>query len=280
MTIRECGVPDDPLNPPTLNFTNNGVRWNKTSLTYRFGSFTPDISQIDVRTAIRTAFDLWSNVTPLIFTEINTGTPDILLNFVASIPGSTAARATWNSVGGIITDSQIIFDDSDIWALAVPIAAASLDLVDFAAHEIGHALGLGHSLIQTAIMRSAFNSGTTQRSLDQDDINGIQSIYGSINRGEFYTTDGGGNISPLKNHRGWRKTWQLIIPGNFGGDGTTDLLFYDPTIGEGEFYIADGGGNISLLKNHGGWRKTWQLIIPGNFGGGGTTDLLFYDPTV
>ena len=97
--------------------------------------------------------------------------------------------------------------------------------------------------------------------------------------GEFYTTDGSGNIALLKKHTDWRKTWQLIIPGNFGGNGYTDLLFYNPTTGEGEFYTTDGSGNIALLKRHTDWRKTWQLIIPGNFGGNGYTDLLFYDPT-
>ena len=99
-------------------------------------------------------------------------------------------------------------------------------------------------------------------------------------QGEFYTTDGSGNISLLRRHIRWRQSWSLIIPGNFGGDGSTDLLFYDPTTGEGEFYTTDGSGNISLLRNHGGWRTTWSLIIPGNFGGDGSTDLLFYDPTV
>ncbi len=79
MSIRQCGVPDDPSNPPILNFTATGQRWNKTNLTYRFGNFTPDIPQADVRSAIRAAFGLWSNVTPLTFAEINTGTPDILL---------------------------------------------------------------------------------------------------------------------------------------------------------------------------------------------------------
>jgi hypothetical protein len=178
MNIPRCGVPDDPSNLPTLNFTTNGVKWNKTNLTYQFGSFTPDISQADVKTAIRTAFNLWSKVTPLTFAEINTGIPDILLNFVVSIPGSTAARSSSKTSNNIITDSQIIFDDSDIWALAIPIASKSLDLVDFATHEIGHSLGLGHSPIPTAIMRPSFNSGSSQRSLDQDDIKGIQSIYG------------------------------------------------------------------------------------------------------
>jgi hypothetical protein len=99
-------------------------------------------------------------------------------------------------------------------------------------------------------------------------------------QGEFYTTDGSGNISLQKKHSGWRTTWHSIVPGNFGGSSYTDLLFYDPTVGEGEFYTTDGSGNLSLLKKHGGWRQTWKLIIPGDFGGNNSTDLLFYDPTV
>jgi len=48
--------------------------------------------------------------------------------------------------------------------------------------------------------------------------------------GEFYTTDGAGNISLLKNHTGWRQSWTHIIPGDFGGSGRTDLLFYEPGV--------------------------------------------------
>jgi hypothetical protein len=43
--------------------------------------------------------------------------------------------------------------------------------------------------------------------------------------GQFYTTDGSGRIHPLRLHEGWRRSWTAIIPGNFGGDGHTDLLF-------------------------------------------------------
>jgi hypothetical protein len=98
-------------------------------------------------------------------------------------------------------------------------------------------------------------------------------------QGEIYTSDGSGNLSLLKQQSGWRKSWKLIVPGNFGGSSFTDLLFYDATTGEGEIYTSDGSGNLTLLKKYTGWRKTWQLIIPGNFGGNARTDLLFYDAT-
>ncbi len=84
----------------------------------------------------------------------------------------------------------------------------------------------------------------------------------------------------MKKHTGWRKTWKEIVPGTFGGNTYTDLLFYDATVGEGEFYTTDGNGNISLLKKYTGWRQSWQSILPGTFGGNIYTDLLFYESVV
>jgi hypothetical protein len=50
---------------------------------------------------------------------------------------------------------------------------------------------------------------------------------------EFYATDGAGGITPLRTHA-WDRTWDLIVPGQFNGDGRTDLLFYD----------REGGGPV------------------------------------
>jgi hypothetical protein len=97
--------------------------------------------------------------------------------------------------------------------------------------------------------------------------------------GEFYSSRSTGSICRTRLHTGWRRTWRSIIPGNFGGDGFTDLLFYDPATATGEFYATDRTSKISLLKQHTNWRSSWTHIIPGNFGGNGFTDLLFYDPS-
>jgi hypothetical protein len=48
-----------------------------------------------------------------------------------------------------------------------------------------------------------------------------------VGEGEFYTTDGKGNIQLLKKHTGWRKTWSRILAGNYDSGGYSDLLFYD-----------------------------------------------------
>jgi len=104
----------------------------------------------------------------------------------------------------------------------------------------------------------------------------IRSTAGIYNA-EFYTTDGSGGIARLRGQSNWRNSWHSIIPGNFGGDGHTDLLFYDQGAGVGEFYTTDGSGGITLLRSQPSWRTTWDIIVPGNFGGNGYTDLLFYD---
>jgi len=94
---------------------------------------------------------------------------------------------------------------------------------------------------------------------------------------QFYTTDGSGSIIRLSGYGNWRDSWYTIVPGDFGGNGRTDLLFYDRNAGYGEFYTTNDAGGITLLKAQPSWRTTWDIIVPGNFGGSGKTDLLFYD---
>ena len=74
---------------------------------------------------------------------------------------------------------DIHFDDDENWTMAErPIFSGQpIDLVTVAAHEIGHALGLGHSNVSCALMNPLYNG--SHRFLAQDDINGIRAIYGN-----------------------------------------------------------------------------------------------------
>ncbi len=49
------------------------------------------------------------------------------------------------------------------------------DVLTVAIHEIGHAIGLGHSTVSSSVMSYVYNG--VQQSLKTDDVNGIQSIY-------------------------------------------------------------------------------------------------------
>ena len=53
----------------------------------------------------------------------------------------------------------------------------------------------------------------------------------------------------------------MIVPGNFGGDAFTDLLFYD----RGAAWVSStrsSGGEIAFLKTETGWRSSWDMILP------------------
>ena len=53
-------------------------------------------------------------------------------------------------------------------------------LLSIATHEIGHSLGLKHSLDPTAIMFNRYFGGDPVVNLQPDDIAGIQYLYGKL----------------------------------------------------------------------------------------------------
>jgi hypothetical protein len=69
---------------------------------------------------------------------------------------------------------DIHFDDAESWSDST--SAATKDLVTVAAHEIGHALGLGHSMVQASLMFKTYQG--SHRFLHQDDITKIRNLYG------------------------------------------------------------------------------------------------------
>ena len=187
MSMPRCGFPDVQDAAGVSSFVAQGNRWTTTDLRYGFQNFTPDLSQAEVRGAVTTAFRLWSEVTPLTFREVSVGeNPEIVIRFVA---GDHGDGFPFDGVGGTLAHAfypppytlpgDAHFDEAETWAVTLPIPADRFDLVMITAHEFGHSLGLNHSSVAGAMMRPSFSSGSTQRFLHQDDISGIQSIYGA-----------------------------------------------------------------------------------------------------
>lgn len=71
-------------------------------------------------------------------------------------------------------------DNGRIWSDGPDvILGTEFDIQSAAAHEYGHALGLGHSTDTTATMHATIAAGDVgDRSIEADDIAGVQCIYG------------------------------------------------------------------------------------------------------
>lgn len=156
--------------------------WGKTSITYFFINGTEKITGNDERELIRQAFALWAAETALTFTETSSRQDaDIVIGWAEGEhgdgdafdgPGDVLAHASYPNP---YEDRQVFlhFDDAERW---VNSNTQNVDLLTVAAHEIGHALGLGHSDDRNALMYPSYSE--PHRFLGRDDVAGIQSLYG------------------------------------------------------------------------------------------------------
>jgi hypothetical protein len=155
--------------------------WGRTNLTYAFANGTGDIAGDEERTAVRQAFQIWSGSTPLTFTETSVATADIVISWAAGDHGDghpfdgtngVLAHAFYPAHGG-----DVHFDEAETWTTAErPDSTQPIDLVTVAAHEIGHAIGLGHSDDSSALMYAYYLA--SHRYLAADDLNGARALYG------------------------------------------------------------------------------------------------------
>jgi len=89
----------------------------------------------------------------------------------------------WDSSNRLLDSDMIIYDQTYTFyafdGTCNPSPGNAVYLHDLAAHEFGHMLGLSHSSEPAATMYAGYATcSTTQRSLDADDVAGIQSLYG------------------------------------------------------------------------------------------------------
>jgi hypothetical protein len=183
-----CGF-DCPGTPLTLTYSFQNM--------FDGGLKMPDGNPLPnslIRGSIEEALGLWSSVVPISFMEV----PDDGLNYGQSTqhgqlrfrhiyingpdpppPADPVAKAQAYYPPGVQAAGDVEFDHGDPWQ-ASGIQSIP-DILGAATHEIGHALGLGHSDIPGVNMYWIFHrfQGLGTGQLYPDDITGIRTIYGT-----------------------------------------------------------------------------------------------------
>ena len=95
-------------------------------------------------------------------------------------PGNTLAHAFFPPPCGGPNAGDLHFDEGEIWS--EDPADNGILLLNVAIHEIGHLIGLSHSQDDAAIMFAFYSP--ERFNLAQDDIDGIQALYGAPSASE------------------------------------------------------------------------------------------------
>ena len=188
-----CGIPDlrpnDKRDSGPAPFVLRGCQYPRTDLTYAFINTTPDLPVTRQQEIVREAFAAWAAVSALNFTEVAPNqSPDFPVSWErrdhgdgspfddgGSIQGNTLAHAFFPPPCGGTFAGSLHFDEFENWTDQAQPGA--IRLLNVAIHEIGHLLGLSHSNTRDAIMFAFYADDVD--SLRQDDINGIQELYGT-----------------------------------------------------------------------------------------------------
>ncbi|KAL3099499.1 hypothetical protein niasHS_002954 [Heterodera schachtii] len=202
MAKPRCGIQDVQM----LTSGSYVMKWRKRRVTFQLMQSTNDIPERMQKQAIQMAFDTWSKIVPLDFSEASRyDTPDVKVLFARRNHGDPWP---FDGRGGVLAhatfpqDGKLHFDDDENWVFMDGKKIGNhrfTDLYWVALHEIGHVLGLSHSNIETAIMAPFYQDprdlvdwrGNYKRpELTQDDVRAAQQIYGKrYGRLDTSTTD-------------------------------------------------------------------------------------------
>lgn len=158
-----------------------------------FTGSTVDLStflSFDYAAVLRQAFNAWSSVANIDFVQVADGGGDMGAGPTAMIrisggyidgrpsSGSSVLASAWSpptngtaQAGPLNGDIDFDSGEGSFWTASSFLAVAT--------HEIGHALGLGHTSVGASLMNPYYNPAITTP--QADDVAGIAAIYGGRN---------------------------------------------------------------------------------------------------
>jgi len=170
-----------------MAYVASGPTWSQPQTPYYINQTNLDLPGSSAETAVRSGANAWwlqSGAFRFAYTGLSAQTTTTndginLVLFRNASSGSAIATTYWWSNGSRIIDADIVFWDGAFQFFAgASGCSGGFYIEDIAAHEFGHALGLGHSTSTNATMYpsvSYCNMGN--RTLDADDIAGVTALY-------------------------------------------------------------------------------------------------------
>jgi hypothetical protein len=195
-------------------------------------------------------------------------------------PLQMAATAfTPNPSGGTLAPIYVSSDGGSTWALNAIVPGATSD---FPTSDITTKFGGTSNILYGGILRadntdlnilrtSNFLSSTAMTVLVDRSSEDQPWVEAATVPAVLVTLD--------TTNSGWRTSWDLIVVGNFLGNGRQQILLYDRTAGQADVVGFDATGTTDLDTTNSGWRTSWDLIVVGNFVGNGRDQVLLYDRT-
>jgi matrixin len=169
-------------------YATNGVTWSPVPVPYYINTANLDLPDASVESAMQAGANTWATQSGASVgftymgrsTQATTGNDQVnLVVFRNASNGSAIATTYWWSSGSRIIDADIVFWDAGFLFFSGSTGCAGgFYIEDIAAHEFGHAIGMGHSDVTGATMYpsvSTCNQGN--RSLEADDIAGARFLY-------------------------------------------------------------------------------------------------------
>lgn len=191
-----CGVADVDESGRVRRYAT-ASKWSKKHLTF-YLQYGQDLGEGAQDRIFTKSLQYWADVSGLSFSQVSTPEQaDIKISFGRYSHGGTSVEQTcpypFNGPSGVLAhayfpqDGRAHFDEDEEYTEGT---SSGVNLLQVAVHEFGHSLGLQHSNVPGSIMYPTYNGYVPGMTLHQDDINGIQSLYGPNNGG------GGGTQPP------------------------------------------------------------------------------------
>jgi peptidoglycan hydrolase-like protein with peptidoglycan-binding domain len=170
-----CTEPDNIERPdPSDKYAISSSKWASRDVTWSLEN-TDDVTQSQANSAVQSALETWARASSLRFTILSpSGGANIKIKF-AGIDGTPASNNVLAQTNYPADGGRMTIDTAESWSVESPTPSGKLDLQTVVLHEAGHALGLAHSSVGSAVM-SPFFTGTN-RILGIDDQVAISVLY-------------------------------------------------------------------------------------------------------